>query len=242
MSDRVIFHTRDRATPSEALSSGASGFYFQVKTTTPSDTSFYGLEVPNLEVQNSTTPSIAKWAWRVRYWTLETDAAASAGGDSDNYSIGELPTVLPINSELEMLTVNNGLRTYTQASGDPTFTFNLFTTPPGEQGVWYDGTNYRPAFYVQGVITLDDFGGNSVAFKFSTYPDFFFPSSPLGSITAQIDGIDVTLYYFAATTGDGAFTLTSLTLTPTTFWAFAATDASPIYDTATGLWLQDPRN
>lgn len=67
-----------------------------------------------------------------------------------------------------------------------------------------------------------------------------------GTINATVDGQTVPLYYWLSTFHVGAgiptASISSMDFSITEYWPYAALDASPIYDTATGAQLQDPTN
>ena len=95
----------------------------------------------------------------------------------------------------------------------------------------FHNEKYYPFFYFtmnafEGVLELL---GTAVGFNFTDV------ETPIGTLTYKEKS--TTLYsYFESET------VVNIDLTPSEYYAYAATDGSPIYNTTTGARLQDPRN
>lgn len=201
---------------------GGTGFPFPLGYSTPSILNRFQFALPR-EVQNSAAASCAKWCLRQKVWMLTTDA--SAGGVP--LPAGPLIEFYGRTREWE---IRQQAGEVIQQNSDATFTLSIFRILGGAiPAIWKDGDDYRPSFHFGANMGNED-GGIAISTVESELID---PSEA----TAVVDGVEMPVYY----AGDGIFNFTFLTLTISEFWPYEFA-GSPIYDTATGLWLQDPRN
>lgn len=133
------------------------------------------------------------------------------------------------------------------ANGDATgdASINIFLDGVNDcPAIYFDGTDYFPAFAFTGAIGVDDMAGNQITLNFSTDTGSI-GGPPDGSFTGVFDGISMTIYYkVASVSGDGAFTFSSIVFDSSTsansYWPYKGLNGSPIYSDTTGAQLQSP--
>lgn len=242
--DRVRFLTwNDTGTP--ANSSGANGF------TTPflaAGGALFPLIVPYDQV--------ILMYWRNRLFSItSTDLSLTAGALSGSITTGDMSggqlnaAGSSMTSEIQHVARGaNGPRTSGTwtASGDATgnASLNIFIDGVNDcPAIYFDGTNYLPAFAITGSIVVDDLGGNSIQVNFSTDPGSV-GGTPDGNFPATFYGLTVTMYYKSNASGDGAFVFSTLVISPSTstdsYWAYSNLQGLPIYDSETGVILNNP--
>lgn len=216
--------------------SGGSGMPFPIETDTPTDTSYYPLTMPlgvnpDAPANNPDilVPSVARWGWRARKWTLTTDATASDGTFSVSFPGGELIDVSGRTDEEEIVLVGYGTQLHSVSGFGYSFSFELFGDPT--PSCWFDDPDYRPQIDLVGELTSTDGGGNAATLELSTRTANL-SGAPTGSFTGTIDGVNVTIYYYITTSGAGSASISTFTLDPTTFWGWDSK-----YDTSTGDYL-----
>jgi len=196
-------------------------------------------ELTDLECPVVTTlAKCAKWYWRVKNWQVTvTDLQITAGGDSAEVLVGIPFTVTEqAGSELEL--IGNRRATFI-CPCDATEIENGWGMRIFDGSYRQDVNDYRPELFITGAMSLTRDTG-SAGILWSTFPDFI--GRVDGSMIAKLDGVPFEMFYRVAVTDDGAFTFTTLEITPCEFWPYAGKDGLPIYDTATGLVLpgRDP--
>jgi hypothetical protein len=197
--------------------------------------------------------TVDKWFHRSRIWSLSTDAKVSGGGGSVAFVQGDQApgacdaAGTAMANEKDHAAVGaavlcNAVADIVPAAGytiSGLLAIALFrATGYAAPAIYYDHTNYFPALQIGANLSLDN-GTNAAQLVLSSDPGTFSP--PTGSIAATIDTETVTLYYKFTSSGTGSMTLTHFDLTISSYWPYPAKDGSPIYDTTTGLQLQDPR-
>jgi hypothetical protein len=172
-----------------------------------------------------------RWYWGVKRWELTTDFKVvwsdSAAGDT----------------YLQTVELTGG-----DAGGRTGLTEDDLFFEANDQGAGYRSPaigEYYPAIYIFGLIRNN---GTPDQLKFSSDPTDN-GGSPTSSMTATIDGKNITLYLWIdlslepfGNPGVMSVTATQFDLDPVEFWPYAAKDASPLYNTTTGAQLQSPLN
>jgi hypothetical protein len=215
--------------------SGCSGMPFPFDEDTPADTTYYPLSLPLGETTtpgadpNVTDASIARWGWRARRWTLTTNAAASDGTTPVSFPGGELTDFSFRTDETEIVLVGYGAQLHSVSAGAASFGFELFGDPAPP--CWLDGADYKPQIDLTGTLSISDGGGNVGLVEFSTRT-VNLSNPPTSSFTGTIDGVSVTIYVYAASSGAGSASMSTFALDPTTFWGWDGK-----FDTATGGYI-----
>lgn len=193
-----------------------------------------------------TKAQIIEWYWRVRLWTLATDFAAISNGTSLTLDSALVPDGSNPARERDLI-LFPGAKIFgvpgTSAGAGSTVNVSsvtLFNITPAMYRQ-PNATDYLPYFVISGTIAADDGAGNVAQLPFSSraadIPGY------AGSIAANVYGKTLPLYYREDVVGAGtSFVHTTFDLAPLEWWPYAAEDASPIYDTATGSQLQSPLN
>lgn len=192
-------------------------------------------------------PGHARFLYKAKEWKLIGDLVYNQGQpDEDTVSVNDALIAFVVRTkELELLYLPP-----TYSAGN---TYTLVLT--GSTGLQW---NFE--------FQLEQFPHyNTGPLKFYTRIDFRFrvidplasPSDPAllfvenfepgggfdGTAAFNIDGFPMTIWYSGPFPHTNTLTITSpLTQTITSFWPWAASDGSPIYDTTTGAQLQDPLN
>lgn len=227
MSDAVHFATRnDTMTP--ANSSGFNGFAY------PFTTGSTGAGTAN--PLNMTFPEAVKHWWRVRNYAVSavTPWTLTSAGITYTFSGGNLSVITGPSRELDFLNQRNQLWGETTATESAGLSFvldpSLFFPTGYIRGA---GTTLWPALIISGNIS-NPFGTSFVNFgNFQTS----------GSFNVSIDGMSFTTGYDSTSVLPGdSFTVGDLVFTAIEYWPYAAADGSAIYDTTTGVALQNPRN
>lgn len=227
MSDRVRFGSwNDLITPSQ--SSGFNGFTYP---SVFSQSTGAGTGYP---VGVSLDKAI-KWLWRVKEWTVAWSGSVTYSPDTGTFTTTQL-TRSPVTATTELaLAVQGGL---TQSHSDAiahqsaTLLFSDAAINDDLAGLWFPFFND-----ISGFIDADDPSEALLRFSFLT------DGSHVDSAVGSFDGEPITIYYFTSgTPGPDAYTVGTVTITPASFWPYAALDASPIYNTTTGAQLQSPLN
>lgn len=233
MADPVHFATvEDTVTP--AQSSGFSGFPAPLITSpgVPDPSLFFPVAMPFTEC-------IEKF-WRIKKWAVATDFVQTAGAQVATFLSQTMNGGSTATRENELVLQGQyiacGLPVDVNGTVGDVGAFELFRFPPSP-GIYTTGGDLYPAINIGSNLDVDD-GINKIRVNLSQDP-----TGAAGSITATVDGHNVTLYHRPEVqTGDGAYSITFMDFTPVEWWPYAAEDASPIYDTATGAQLQNPRN
>lgn len=234
MADRVRFLTwNDTVTP--AKSSGGNGFPAPFNATA-------AVDVYNTQV---TLADCLKWYWRVKEWKVTADLLVTGPGGTAFIVSGQTATVvLGPATELDMIQQGNHWLHNAMASGGTNpagathaalLLFGNGAVSP-EPAIKFDAPNHFPWLEVNAIVgTIIDGYVQFDSIQANVSP-------PDGSITAIVDGYAVTLYYQSHLDPGTTLTGSSLVFTPVSYWPYAAADGTPIYDSATGAELQDPRN
>lgn len=172
---------------------------------------------------------LIKWYWRSAKWTLTTDLVLTPTGGSP-FSVASGQGGLVVATELDLVqqnSINSAVGNFNLRLFDTDGTGLIFTP-----SIAQIGTDLKPSAEINAAIAP---GASS--FVFSTRSDVI--PTPDGTLTANIDGNPIPLFYTA--TG-GTLSGSQVDWTISEYHAYAASDGSPIYDTTTGAQLQDPRN
>lgn len=251
MSDRVIIGTSNWGLTPD-ISSKFNGF-FSATVETLTYAAYYPAPFPLAQID--------KLFHRVRQYSLSTDISATTplgtvsfpGGDLTGGPINAAGNPMTTESEHADASIAGPAISMTQSAAGPgilsgNIAISMFFDPAGVgylPAIYFDGTDYFPAFFLLGIISASDPGSaESAVIQFSSSPDEFSP--PDGFIIGTFDGINIPIYYLASATAGASFNITTLDITistnPDSYWAYAAKDTSAIYDTTDGHQLQDPRN
>lgn len=236
-------------------------------TVVPADSSaFNGFPAPFIATGGIFFPSavpltdIATWFWRRRKWSLASDATVTVDTFTGGLMQGDMaggpgPTdvsgsargreLAAVASSVNGPAVSVGSNADGDALGAASLTLFLDGVSRAPV-IHFDGISYYPAMGIAGTLTVDDGAGNSITLTFSSDSGAI-GGTPDGTITGTVDGFDIPIHYRTTITGaGGTFTFTTFDVSPTTssdsYWAYAAADTSPIYDTSTGAQLQSPLN
>lgn len=214
MADAVHFATwDDQADPTKA--SGFNGFPAPFCALTSGPATFPAI-VPYTQ--------IIEWFWRIIGWQI---AAANITAGASSVGTGAMAGS-GVTRELEL--VQQISLPFSSALGASLTLFDTFgpQTPPV---IALDAGNFYPSIQIRG--SRSD-GANNIQF------DSISANLPavVGSFNATVAGIIVPVFY----NGAGTFAASQLDFTPNGYWPYAAASGSPIYNTTTGVQLQDPQN
>ncbi len=231
MADRVMYATNEDAP------SGFSGFPFQVKQFADViyNPVFYSIGLP-LESADSMDSSCARWYGRVKGLAVTTDLKVTVSGTdypfpASTWARADFPSTA--SRELDYFRNAGVVRGWQFAEIDPFWTsagINLF----GDSRILTsDWSTFYPFIAIagQGASTIAQFSSS----------DPFDPDDPQ-SITGTIDGKPIPIYYTVQDDPDISISFSNFTATFVSYWPYAATNGTPIYDEATGLELQNPLN
>ncbi len=243
MADNIHYLNYDD-TVVPALSSGTSGFPFQVQVDgTVDDPEYFPLALP-LEVANSSVMSCAQLWGRVREVTLTANISVTAGGVTRTLTSGAMTDVRGYTREQHLFdkTPGNSYRHWEKSSTGALTTFVPFLRiNAGDPELWLDGADFKPNLNLNGSIGASDNGGaDEITLSWSSRPsDPVFVGTP-SVLTIDFFGYSLDLYYEVVATGSTSFTFSQHDLSATGWWPYDFS-GSPIYDATTGLELQDPK-
>lgn len=185
---------------------------------------------------------IIEMFWRIKEWTLTNDFNVSEGAFSTTLPDGAIPLFPGLVIRENELTTAANLLFFRPASGSVSDLFvDLFTTDGlsvGGFGIAFDDPNYYPALRVHGTLVA-----GSSAIEFDTLPLAMLPDTTLSTLAAVILGQTFILNIRDDDPlGTGSFTHSTFILTPSKYWPYAASDGTPIWNTGTGVQLQDENN
>lgn len=235
MSDSVHYLTyEDTGTP--ANSSGCNGF----------PVPFNAGGVANVYDTQVTLKDCVKWQFRVKEWELVTDFSVT-GPAGNAFIVSPQTTTSPIGpfTELDMFQLGsrkvhdalaNGGTNVASGTNAAIFLFGEMATTVPMPAIKFSSPNYFP--WIRLVADVATVANGDV--QFDSVQSVVSP--PDGSITATIDGYNVTLYYKSSLAPGYTFTATQLNFTPKTYWPYKGANGNPIYNTSTGAQLQNPRN
>lgn len=211
MSDRVMYLGYEDTVTGD--SSIGTGFPFFTKSSIGANDPDYWPLVLAREDANVAAPSCARWALRSRVWNFDGDAGFGTADMADGTGR---------TSEVDIRRQPGGGTVFqTYSSGGVSVSLEIFGDPL--PSLFDDSGSLRPQFHLTGNSGTTEI--NSVEADLSGPAD--------GSINATAEGLSFTLYYIGTPP-------TFFDLFPVEFWPYKGTDGNPIYDTATGLELQDP--
>lgn len=216
--------------------SGCSGMPFPIDPTTPADTSYYPIALP-LGVTTTPgadpdvlVPSVARWGWRIRRYTPNIGVTVSAGGIPASFPSVEMTESPSRTDETEIVLISYGQQLHTvsgaAAGTSYSLSFGVFNDVPK---AWEDGDDYRPHLLFTGQVASSDGLGNSATLFFASREESLPSTVATGSITGQIDGANLTVYFETILEGDGTASLDSFSLAGSLFWSWDGK-----FDTATG--------
>lgn len=235
MSDRVIFGTiNDTVTP--ANSSGFNGFSFPYSNG-PTGT---GTARP-IKLDFDQAKSFYS---RVKNWTFSSTWSSTQGVDTQTFANG-IATPGNSNATRELQVWNPGFVKEFATGGSGGVSTLAFAVNP-LYGVEY-GTSTTPRkLWPSFNLATGFFGQTILRAGTSSLIIFAFDTTQLtavtGSFVGQINGNNVDIYYDATTFPPDSYVPGTMSFTPSEFWPYAAKDGSPIYNTTTGVQLQDPTN
>jgi len=223
MSDCVRFGTtNDTVTP--GASSGFNGFTFPYQTS--------GTTGPGTSNPVGFTFQEIKRIWdRVKNWQFSSTCSMVVSGTTYTFSTQTL-TPNSGNASTELDLIKNG--TLRDFGGTDSLQFQI-TTPFINTDNTEFGTIYPDIIFS---VVLSG-GGSVVSFSLIN------TGTPDGSFTGQIDGVDMTVYYYFGSPPPDTFTPGNMILTPIEFWPYAGSaggtnPGDPIYDTTDDSQLLPP--
>jgi len=227
MGQRVAFATfQQSAFPN--FSAGFSGFPFRIFTLQQAQEIDPGFQVGpgTFWPLAMTLEDCVEFWWRIKKIDIGT---ISFSPDDPNIAFSISGTI-DTNRENEIDLAQNNFRDFVKRfditiGGEPTNADCILITEEF-QIISSNGALY-PQFVFQ--VSIDDFGIVALSVNASVGPQI---------ATLNYKSYSAPLY------AGGGYVLANptVTLTPFEYYAYAATDGSPIYNTATGARLQDPRN
>jgi hypothetical protein len=216
MSDRVSFATtEDTITP--ANSSGFNGFPIPYITGSQGAFNPYNFSFDNC---------IKMW-WRIKNWTLTTDASVTKDGVTGSVVNGDLVPFGQPASEMGLIYAAN----------------NPFLN--SSDGVWalalignihYDTGTLYPSMSTDMHCDASGTGARLAVRFFSPDPTL---GAATGSITGTILGQTKTIYYWTSGAPD-SFTFSTFVLEPVDWWPYKNTLGNPVWNTSTGAQINDP--
>lgn len=201
---------------------------------------------------------LIKWFWRAKRWTIATDFQFTAGAVTITFDQG-VTGGGNVNS-VPALTTSEKQLVYQGTGAGPGTSLNFTATGTGsisavllvfidlafdptvlKPAIFYNSGALKPALVIDISVDVNDSLGNRYKLRLCSSSDII--PAPDGSIVATVDGENVTLFYkVEINTGITSATFTQLDLTITEFFPYAATDGSPVWNTTTGVQLQDENN
>lgn len=241
MGDRILYASYENTAVPEA-SSGHTGFPFGVVYGgTPAQPGYYPLALP-LEAANSSALSCSKLYNRGKILRLDTDLSVTVNAVTTSATSADLIDVLGTSRELDLFSPDPAdcYKHFQQSSTFVQIDVTFFLPTSGlDFKLWKDGSDFKPHININGTITAVD-GSDTIVINFDSNVGSGFPDSIVGSL----EGESITIYYEVAISGGGTtdFTFSQFDLSFSEYWEYAARDASPIYNSSTGLELQNRRN
>jgi hypothetical protein len=223
MADRVFFATtEDTGTP--ANNSGFNGFPYPFNRT---------ISVPEFRypVVRTLSDCVKLW-WRIRNWGVVTDASATVGGTTTGVPNGAM-TADPSSATRENdLQFTSAVHNFDNTVGASEFIRLAVANSIVQAG----GGNLYPNLSVAATASPD--GVNGIALRlFSPDPTL---GAATGSIVGTVLGVPTPVYYWILGAPD-SWVFTSFSLEPVLWWPYANSVGLPVWDTATGAQLRDPR-
>lgn len=221
MADCVRFATtEDTGTP--ANNSGFNGFPYPFDTTT----SVPEFRFPVVRIFDD----CVKFWWRIKNWTVTTDASATVGASTTTVPNGTMTPDASNATRENDLMIAGTVHNFANTVGASEF----ISFACANKIVQHAGNLY-PNLAIAATASPD--GVNGIALRlFSPDPVL---GAATGSITGTVYGVNLPVYYWIQGTPD-SFVFTSFDLEPVEWWPYQTTTGLQIWDTTTGAQLHDP--